>query len=68
MLATEVPGLVHFLNIRFIVTQRVDSLDLLSLEGLLLSIMVEQLNCINLLVTLLGFIISCCNLLFLMMV
>jgi uncharacterized membrane protein YheB (UPF0754 family) len=65
MLATEVPGLVHSLNIRSIVAEKVDSLDLLSLERLLLSIMEEQFKYINLFGALLGFVIGCFNLLFL---
>jgi uncharacterized membrane protein YheB (UPF0754 family) len=65
MLATEVPGLVHSLNIRSIVAEKVDSLDLLSLERLLLSIMEEQFKYINLFGALLGFLIGCFNLLLL---
>ena len=63
MLATEVPGLVHSLNIKSIVAEKVDSLDLLSLERLLLSIMEEQFKYINLFGGLLGFLIGCVNLL-----
>ena len=48
MLENEVPGLVHSLNIRQIVTEKVNSLDILKLEGLLLSIMEEQFKYINL--------------------
>lgn len=65
MLATEVPGLVQSLNIRQIVTKRINSLDLLRLEGLLLSIMEEQFKYINLFGALLGFLIGCINLVFL---
>ena len=64
MLATEVPGIVGSLNIRNIVAEKVDSLDLLHLERLLLSIMEEQFKYINLFGGLLGFIIGCCNLFF----
>lgn len=63
MLATEVPGLVDSLNIRNIVTEKIDSLDLLRLEKLLLSIMEEQFKYINLFGGLLGFILGCFNLL-----
>lgn len=63
MLATEVPGLVDSLNIRNIVTEKIDSLDLLRLEKLLMSIMEEQFKYINLFGGLLGFIIGCFNLL-----
>ncbi len=64
MLAAEVPGLVNSLNIQKIVKDKVDSLDLLRLEGLLLSIMEEQFKYINLFGALLGFIIGCLNLFF----
>ncbi len=62
MLESEVPGLVHSLNIRRIVTEKVNSLDILRLEGLLLSIMEEQFKYINLFGALLGFLIGCINL------
>ncbi len=65
MLANEVPGLVQSLNIRQIVTERVNSLDILKLERLLLSIMEEQFKYINLFGALLGFLIGCLNLVFL---
>jgi len=65
MLATEVPGLVSSLNIRSIIAEKVDSLDLLSLERLLLSIMEENFKYINLFGGLLGFVIGCFNLLLL---
>lgn len=62
MLETEVPGLVRTLNIRQIVIEKVNSLDILKLEGLLLSIMEEQFKYINLFGALLGFLIGCLNL------
>jgi len=65
MLATEVPGLVESLNINKIVMEKVNSLDILKLEGLLLSIMEEQFKYINLFGALLGFLLGCVNLLFL---
>jgi uncharacterized membrane protein YheB (UPF0754 family) len=65
MLENEVPGLVHSLNIRQIVTEKVNSLDILKLEGLLLSIMEEQFKYINLFGALLGFLIGCLNIVFL---
>ena len=68
ILIKEVPGLVDSLNIREIVTRKVDSLDLLKLEGLLLSIMEEQFKYINLFGALLGFIIGMFNLLFMIKV
>jgi len=66
MLIKEVPGLVDSLNIEQVVTQKVNSLDLLHLEGLLLSIMEEQFKYINIFGGLLGFIIGLLNLLFLL--
>lgn len=63
ILEKEVPGLVESLNIRSIVAAKLNSLDLLRLEGLLLSIMEEQFKYINLFGALLGFLIGCCNLL-----
>lgn len=65
MLASEVPGLVESLNINKIVMEKVNSLDILKLEGLLLSIMEEQFKYINLFGALLGFLLGCVNLLFL---
>jgi uncharacterized membrane protein YheB (UPF0754 family) len=65
MLATEVPGLFASLNIQNIVTEKVDSLDLLRLERLLLSIMEEQFKYINLFGALLGFLIGSLNVLIL---
>jgi uncharacterized membrane protein YheB (UPF0754 family) len=65
MLAVEVPGLVDSLNIQKIVKDKVDSLDLMRLERLLLSIMEEQFKYINLFGGILGFLIGCLNLFFL---
>lgn len=65
MLLKEVPGLVESLNIRQVVADKVNSLDLLQLERLLLSIMEEQFRYINLFGALLGFLIGLINLLLL---
>ncbi|MEE4165647.1 MAG: DUF445 family protein [Desulfocapsaceae bacterium] len=65
MLTSEVPGVVKSLNIRKIVTDRIDSFDLLRLERLLLSIMEEQFKYINIFGGLLGFLIGCMNIVFL---
>lgn len=62
MLLQEVPGVVESLNIRRVVADKVDSLDLLQLERLLLSIMEEQFKYINLFGALLGFLIGLVNL------
>ncbi|HIJ78114.1 MAG: DUF445 family protein [Desulfobulbaceae bacterium] len=64
LLIREVPDLIDALNIRHLVARKVDSLDLLRLEGLLLGIMQEQFKYINLFGGLLGFIIGLANLLF----
>lgn len=64
MLAKEVPGLVASLDIKTIVADKINSLDLLRLERLLLSIMEEQFKYINLFGALLGFILGCANLVF----
>ncbi len=63
MLLQEVPGVVESLNIQRVVTDKVDSLDLMQLERLLLSIMEEQFKYINLFGALLGFCIGLINLL-----
>ncbi len=63
LMVREVPGLVASLNIRKIVTKKVDSLDLLRLEKLLMGIMEEQFKYINLFGGLLGFLIGLLNLL-----
>ena len=63
ILLREVPSIVESLNIRQIVTAKVDSLDLLRLERLLLSIMEEQFKYINLFGALLGFLLGLFNLL-----
>ncbi|MDH3348929.1 MAG: DUF445 domain-containing protein, partial [Desulfobulbaceae bacterium] len=63
VLLHEVPGLLDSLNVRRIVTEKVDSLDLLKLERLLLSIMEEQFKYINLFGAILGCLIGLLNLL-----
>ncbi len=65
LLIREVPALVDSLDIKEVVTRKVDSLNLLRLEELLLSIMQEQFKYINLFGALLGFIIGLFNLIFL---
>ena len=65
LLINEVPSLVDSLNIQKIVSKKVDSLDLMRLEDLLMGIMQEQFKYINLFGGLLGFIIGLCNLAFL---
>jgi uncharacterized membrane protein YheB (UPF0754 family) len=62
MLLQEVPGVVESLNIKQLVTEKIDRLDLLQLERLLLSIMEEQFKYINLFGAFLGFLIGLVNL------
>ncbi len=66
LLKDEVPGLINSLNIEQLVTKKVDSLDLIRLENLLLSIMQEQFKYINLFGGFLGFIIGLLNLAFIL--
>lgn len=67
MLVSEVPSMLDSLDIRQLVVRKVDSLDLLQLERLLLSIMEEQFKYINLFGALLGFMLGCLNLFFLLL-
>lgn len=62
MLLQEVPGVVESLNIKRLVTEKIDRLDLLQLERLLLSIMEEQFKYINLFGAFLGFLLGLINL------
>ena len=64
MLLSEVPGILKSISIKRIVAQRIDSFDLLRLEKLLLSIMADQFKYINLFGALIGFLIGCVNLIF----
>jgi uncharacterized membrane protein YheB (UPF0754 family) len=63
ILKKEVPPLVETLNVSRMVEDKVNSLDILKVEGLLLSIMQEQFKYINLFGGLLGFLIGLINLL-----
>jgi uncharacterized membrane protein YheB (UPF0754 family) len=65
MLCREVPPLVDTLNVRRMVEDKINSLDILAVEGLLLGIMQEQFKYINLFGALLGGIIGAVNLLLL---
>ena len=58
----ELPELAPALGIQELVCAKVDSLDLLQLERLLLDIMAEQFKYINLFGALLGFLIGLANL------
>lgn len=63
LLKKEVPPLVETLNVRHMVEEKVNSLDILKVEGLLMGIMQEQFKYINLFGALLGFLIGLVNLL-----
>ena len=65
ILKKEVPPLVETLNVQRIVAAKVNSLDLLQVEGLLMGIMQEQFKYINLFGALLGFLLGLGNLLLL---
>ncbi len=63
MLKKEAPRLVETLNVRKMVEEKVNGLDILQVEGLLMGIMQEQFKYINLFGALLGFLIGFINLL-----
>jgi len=62
LLRKEVPPLIESLNIARIVEEKVNSLDLLQVEGLLMGVMKEHFKYINLFGALLGFLIGLLNL------
>lgn len=64
LLKKEVPPLVDTLNVRRIVAEKINTLDILKVEDLLLGIMQEQFKYINLFGALLGFLIGAMNILF----
>ena len=63
MLKKEAPRLVETLNVKKMVEEKVNGLDILQVEGLLMGIMKEQFKYINLFGALLGFLIGFINLL-----
>ncbi len=63
LLVREVPRLVDGLDIKALIARKVNELDLLRLEDLLMGIMREQFKYINLFGGLLGFLIGLANLL-----
>lgn len=65
LLKREAPRLVETLNVQRMVEEKVNGLDLLQVEGLLMGIMKEQFKYINLFGGLLGFLIGLLNLLLL---
>jgi len=62
LLRKEVPPLIETLNVARIVEEKVNSLDLLQVEGLLMGVMQEQFKYINLFGALLGLLIGLLNL------
>ncbi len=62
VLCKEVPRLLETLNVARMVEEKVNRLDILKVEGLLLGVMQEQFKYINLFGGLLGFIIGLLNL------
>ncbi len=63
LLKNEVPPLIETLNVNRMVEEKVNSLDILKVEGLLMGVMQEQFKYINLFGALLGFLIGLLNLL-----
>ncbi len=61
MLKKEAPRLVETLNVRRMVEEKVNSLDLLQVEDLLMGVMKEQFKYINIFGALLGFLIGFIN-------
>ncbi len=64
VLKREVPPLVDSLNVHRMVAEKVNTLDMLKVEGLLLGVMQEQFKYINLFGALLGFVIGLANIIF----
>lgn len=68
MLKKEAPRLVETLNVRRMVEDKVNRLNLLQVEDLLMGVMKEQFKYINLFGAVLGFFIGCINLLILTLI
>ncbi len=62
VLQKEVPPLIETLNVKRMVEDKVNQLDILQVEGLLMGIMQEQFKYINLFGAVLGFLIGLINL------
>jgi uncharacterized membrane protein YheB (UPF0754 family) len=62
LLAVELPPLVDIMNVQRIVEDKINSLDILDMENLLLDIMRESFMFLNLFGALLGFLIGILNL------
>lgn len=61
LLVSELPPLLDTLNVQRIVEEKVNSLDILQVEALLLDIMKESFMFLNLLSALLGLLIGVLN-------
>ncbi|MDH3998033.1 MAG: DUF445 family protein [Desulfuromonadales bacterium] len=61
LLKKEVPPLIETLNVARMVEEKVNTLDILQVEGLLMGVMQEQFKYINLFGALLGFLIGLLN-------
>ena len=68
LIKKEAPRLVETLNVQRMVEEKVNGLDLLQVEGLLMGIMQEQFKYINIFGGLLGFMIGLLNLLLLRLI
>ncbi len=62
VLQKEVPPLIETLNVARMVEDKVNQLDILQVEGLLMGVMKEQFKYINLFGAILGFLIGLVNL------
>ena len=62
VLQKEVPPLIETLNVKRMVEEKVNQLDILQVEGLLMGIMQEQFKYINLFGATLGLLIGLLNL------
>ncbi|MGW8312823.1 MAG: DUF445 domain-containing protein [Desulfuromonadales bacterium] len=62
VLQKEVPPLIETLNVARMVEEKVNQLDIMQVEGLLMGVMQEQFKYINLFGALLGFLIGLINL------
>lgn len=67
VLEREVPHILHSFQLHRVIADKINSLDLMRLEQLLLSIMEEQFKYINLFGAILGFFLGCINIIFIVL-
>lgn len=67
VLEREVPHILHSFQLHRVIADKINSLDLIRLEQLLLSIMEEQFKYINLFGAILGFFLGCINIIFILL-